>query len=465
MRRLLYIILFGLCAFPNLYSQNMSVCVDERLELTGVVCRIAGVDGFTNDCCPSYVREIDSYFEEYNSHPLIDFVQRLDVARSEIIGSAFTFEIKRNKIIPDEEKLIALFHAGREVYWTEDTYRIYIALLDDFYRSSNFRRFFEIQHDTYVKSQSLAFQILSNIDLTWFSQNYTCKEPDVKVYLGLSLGTHNFSITDKELSMGDVLIVMGCNGESKGIPTFEYPALSANVFVHEINHFYVRPIVDSIYDSIERQMGFICNQLKNSGLLLSYLHPKVLANEWMTELYTALYICDNWGDNTANYYIDRCMDKGLVLMYRSFICLENYRYDRRQYDNLNEFAPHLVDHLKTIADDWELVIDEASHKNPYVVNIFPANGSELDENQTEIRITFSRPMRKDVQGIGENELYPMIPVRQGEWIDDYTYCIQLHDIKSLVGGTYGFILPQYCFVSSTCSPLKSDQSFYYKILK
>ena len=99
MRRLLYIILFGLCAFPNLYSQNMSVCVDERLELTGVVCRIAGVDGFTNDCCPSYVREIDSYFEEYNSHPLIDFVQRLDVARSEIIGSAFTFEIKRNKII------------------------------------------------------------------------------------------------------------------------------------------------------------------------------------------------------------------------------------------------------------------------------------------------------------------------------------------------------------------------------
>lgn len=464
MRRLL-LILFWLCIFQTSHAQNLSVCVDERLELTGVVCRIARIDGFINDCCPTYMREIDSYFDKYNSHPLIDFIQGLNVARSEIVASAFTFDIENNQILPNEEKLTMFFHPGRGVYWSENTYRKYISLLNDFYCSSNFHQFFEILHDTYEKSQAQAHQMLSNIDFTWFSLNYPYNELDVKVCLGLSLGIHNFSITNKNLSLGDVLVVIGCDGESEGIPTFKYPTLTADVFEHEINHFYVRPIIDDIYDSIKQQMEFISNKVRKRGSLKSYLHSEVLASEWMTELFTALYKYDNEGDYSANYYIDRCMDKGFIWIHRSFICLKNYRCERRHHGTLNKFVPYLVDHLRSVAEDWELIIDEASHKNPYVVNVFPVNGSELDESQTEIHITFSRPMRKDVHGIGVNELYPMLPISRGEWIDDYTFCIQLYDIKSADSGTYGFMLPQYNFISSTCSPIQNDQNFYYKILK
>lgn len=465
MRRLLLISLFGLCIFQTLRSQNVSVCVDERLELTCVLWRLAGIDGFVNECSPTYTREVDSYFDNYASHPLIDYVKCLDLVSSEIVASAFTFDIKDKHIIPNEEKFTALFHLGKSGYWSEDSYRKYISLLDDFYRISNFGLFFEILYETYEKSQLHASEILSNVDLTWFSQHFTNGCSDVKVYLGLCLGNHNYSVTRKELSMGDIPIVMGCNGEYEGFPVFEYPDLAADIFVHEINHFYVRPIIDGIYRSIELQIEFICNHMKNRGLLLPYLNPKVLANEWMTELFTALYKCDNWGDYAANYYIDYCMDKGFVWMHRSFICLKNYRNDRKQYGTLNEFSRHIVDHLKTIPNDWELIIDEANHKNPYILNVFPANGSELNVNQSEIRITFSKPMRKDVHGVSCTELYPMIPCGRGEWIDDYTYTIKLCDINTVDSGTYGFVLPKYCYISNTCSPLKNDQCFYYKISK
>ena len=65
------LIFFILTPVMDCFGQ-LTCKVDERMELTSIVFRVAGIEEFTNDNIPEYAKAIDSWFGKYKSHKLID---------------------------------------------------------------------------------------------------------------------------------------------------------------------------------------------------------------------------------------------------------------------------------------------------------------------------------------------------------------------------------------------------------
>ena len=75
MRRLT-ISLIVICLSISCFAQ-MRAAVDERMELTSIVFRIAGAEEFVNDQMQEYGEAIDRWFGKYSSHELIDHIRKM----------------------------------------------------------------------------------------------------------------------------------------------------------------------------------------------------------------------------------------------------------------------------------------------------------------------------------------------------------------------------------------------------
>src|SRR5687767_4194998 len=51
--------------------------VDERVELLGIVFRLAGNDEYSTEHFKSYVADIHAHFDRFKNHPLIPFTRRI----------------------------------------------------------------------------------------------------------------------------------------------------------------------------------------------------------------------------------------------------------------------------------------------------------------------------------------------------------------------------------------------------
>ena len=73
MRNIICLVFLLVCVTGKCFGQ-LQPKVDERIELTGVVFRIAGVPEYTYGVIEEYNKDIDEYFQSYSHHDLIDYI-------------------------------------------------------------------------------------------------------------------------------------------------------------------------------------------------------------------------------------------------------------------------------------------------------------------------------------------------------------------------------------------------------
>ena len=76
MRNIICLVFLLVCVTGKCFGQ-LQPKVDERIELTGVVFRIAGVPEYTYGVIEEYNKDIDEYFQSYSHHDLIDYIIKL----------------------------------------------------------------------------------------------------------------------------------------------------------------------------------------------------------------------------------------------------------------------------------------------------------------------------------------------------------------------------------------------------
>ena len=148
MRRFIAILIFIISLSTGCMAQ-MRATVDERMELTSIVFRIAGAEEFVNDQMQEYGEAIDRWFGKYSSHEWIDPIRKMRqetaLAMAGVVGSVPYL------VIDDKGVHDSGLKKGSEIdgRWTDSNWDKYVRLLDDFYRKSRFHEFFESRQDFY----------------------------------------------------------------------------------------------------------------------------------------------------------------------------------------------------------------------------------------------------------------------------------------------------------------------------
>lgn len=432
--------------------------IDERIELTCIVFRLAGYEEYCTDIAEKYGNDIDLYFEKYKTHPLIEYAKELrvekELAYNSAIISAFFFQIDKNKILFKPEIGFDQ-HFEKIMPWTYESLKKYIKLLDKFYRESNFKAFFKAHDDMYEKSKQAVAKLIPNINSEWFNEYWGRDLKDVKLYIGPSLGVHNYGIIIPEAEYID--IVIGCNSCNNDIPMVSVSTLST--VVHEIMHSYSTPVfykykadlhVDELYKAFE-------SDLYNKA---HYGDGVTMAAEWVNNLFTNLYIIENRSDDWPRYEAAFDENKGFVWSNRSISFMNNFYSNRDIYPTFNEFYPQLIGYLNNLVLEIDVLKKEFELRNPYVVHVHPISGSIVDTNLKEIRFTFSQPMNVKADGVSRSHGFHYLKPEQCEWVDNKNFVIHL---DSLFPNTeYGLKLAHNFFIGMNGHRLKEDFSVTFK---
>ena len=459
--------------YENRLGNGVSVIVDERVELVSIAFRLAGAMEYVNDRVPEYMTEIDSCFAPYTDHELFTFIRKAreeyNFAYSIPAKSALMLDLSGGRVrISRNWEIEKEFDSADDLYcWTEDLFREYVDLLDDFYRESGFHEFFLSHRDFYTTTVERNTDIPSRVDMSWFERFYGEPAVGVDLYMGLCNGNSNYSIFDvmhRKDWDGRLAIVIGTTDGGDGIPVMLEQHFIA--IIHEIAHYYTNPLTDMYYPQMEDAMKAIFPYIKDEMAEIGYGHPETVAGEWINELFTLAYLKDCFESDKypmVSYQYNVAYDEegGYIWMGRAMDFMENFHADRTLYPTVKEFMPQILAFTNELPEKWDTIAAEFENRHPYVTGIYPAGGV-IPEGVNIVRIRFSEPMVEGIQGLMRIEGYERLPFdfKASYWEDDRTFVIKLGTLEP--GRTYGIGLIKGAFYSSDLVSFAEDYKIVFK---
>ena len=135
-------------------NQDLSVFfprpkIDKRIELLSIVFRLAGNREYNSEDFKVYTQDIHKYFDKFKDHPVISFASKLrmekGVSYDAVMKMAFHIgqpplfapKVKFNDDIPERR-------------WGKDNAMKFIELLQDFYKVTDFDKFYNEHAEIYT---------------------------------------------------------------------------------------------------------------------------------------------------------------------------------------------------------------------------------------------------------------------------------------------------------------------------
>lgn len=470
MRKISFFILLTLWSNFNCFGQLTSK-TDVRFELTSIVCRLAEAEEYMQCKVPDYSKAVDEYFRAYVNHPAVKYLRQIreddGIGYNAISSLAYALEIRSGNI-----RLQAQFDLREnnddtplsdiDDRWTKATLTHFVELLNDFYKKSHFEKFYKMHMHQYEFAQEQLDKILSRINEDWFQDFYgkTLGEPEI--FISMCNGSSNYALSSRS-TYG---ILIGCNSVRDGLPTFADQTLPT--IIHEFNHYFANPFAffyaAQMQESVTTIYSYVKEQLEQSGY-----NDDAILPEWLTRLFTIMYFKENDEYLVPAIIMDDCSN-GFIWQDRATAFMEYFYRNREKNHTIDSFIPQLVAFFNYTASQMREILKEYENRYPYIVNVFPAVGSEIDledMKEIEIFITFSEPMSTNASGWGllatnpqalNSDIYSM-----SEWTDEYTYGITLPVEKISKAGIYGFILRSAFFQNVKKYPVKENFKVTYKI--
>lgn len=426
MKRLLITAVLILTATLGFAQVQLEPVVDERIELNSTVFRLAGIPEYNMGLISSYNEAIDSCFMDFKDSKLMEYVMKMreenGLGYSAVAASSLYLKIENGKVrIDDRMDLSTLPGLGHQ-WKDEKAFRKYVSLLNDFYVKSDFHTFFENSRPIYEKVTGGMKDMLKFLNTEWFAGFFGQEFPSVHLYVGVVNGRSNYYLGPNSYYYRNAdpgfSIILGA------LPHFTldnlYPLL------HETCHHFSNPLFEEYWpqmqDAGEKMFPYVADSIMQYGYGSAY--EAML--EWQNNLFSAMYYRENYkfieslmfpeerieelkrlgveysstADNLVVPMSRQNMDRGFIWFKRSVDFMENFFRNRDIYPHVADFMPQLVKFLDHTARDYGRVMFEFENRHPYVVNVFPAAGSNIwNDDLEEIRVTFSEPMALGIFGV------------------------------------------------------------------
>ena len=435
-----------------------NVRVDERQELSAIVWRLAECEEYNTHMNPQYLSDVETYFADFKEHPVMDFIREMRagkdtmsvVAYNSVPMSGAALLIHKGKVRLNPAVDLSEYIQNNDSRWSEENFRKYVKLLDDFYRKSNFRKFYEGQSELYASYIEDMETLCQNIiEEEWFQQFYGMELPEISVIVSPASGINNYALNE------DMMMAMGKSGIGALIGVTYNPRKSGinqgsttRILIHEISHYFTNKIFFPEYTERLTTAGTkIFEHLSEPLTAVGYGAPQIICPEYLNDLCMMMYSKEVLGSSLTKE-VRECYRRGFIWAEEGVIYMENFSENRDQYASFSDFMPQLVGLMEGIADNI-VAMKKDFYTPPYIVTAYPANGSTVSADISEIIFRFSQPMETGITAMELNEeaelfiddtWYDTHDDEPEYWKDEYTYVIRVGK-KLEPGKIYGVVVP------------------------
>ncbi|MBK8978792.1 MAG: DUF4932 domain-containing protein [Planctomycetes bacterium] len=367
--------------------------VDPRVELLGIVFRLAENPEYSDARVPGYAADADSYFGGFREHPVVVLARELRGSSGISYDAVMSFAVHLDGVTPPAFRVpLDPRPEALEARWSAADAARFLAALGDFVATSRFDRFLaehtELYRDTAARMQAV---LDAHARLDWFDRFFGAR-PAARFELSLALLNGGacygarVRLPDGTEELHCILGVWMTDGD--GGPRFTRDVLPT--VVHEFCHSYCNPIVDAHWEAMAPFATTIWPAVADRMRAQAYSTPRTMMCETLVRATVLRYRADVDGSAAALLQLAEEVGRGFSWVGAVAQRLAVYERERERYATLDAFVPELVDCL----DDHLPGLKERLANTPHVVSTEPVDSSrDVDPATDRIVVTFDRPMR------------------------------------------------------------------------
>jgi hypothetical protein len=252
---------------------------------------------------------------------------------------------------PSFQKINEVNYPFGELNLNPDTLELFRKELINFYNASKCDSFFASQKDFLDTMISRASDSFSKKDLPKIIEEYYGVRKNADFFVTLSpllhSGGYGIDCDNKTKNKNELIALIGPNGETEFIPTFDNEFIEQDLVIHEFGHSYANPIVDKFAADTKPFESTlfppIKDKLSDEGIV-----QESFTYELIVRAVTIRIVANTYGQVQADKLLD--YEKSIGFTYVMDIAdeLKNYESQRDKYPTLTDFYPQIIKRLGQI---------------------------------------------------------------------------------------------------------------------
>jgi hypothetical protein len=333
---------------PVAYRANVgkiTIEVDPRVELIGIVFRLAGSPEFNDGTLRPYAKAIERHFGDFDGHPVVKMAAQL---RNTHLMScdgpmSLAVHIDGNYRL---RKTTEEWPSTLDYRWEKQETTEFLKKLRQFAAETKFNEFFKGQRDIYETGIQSCKDLIGPLNLEkWLVDFFGVKDcGDLKLVLGFVNGFNNYGCRFADGRTSEKYAIIGMRPFDPA-NTVMFRPMQIGITAHEFCHSFANPVVEKYMD-----------RLQPAGERLFAVHGPVMRmrgyQKWESVMHeTSVRACvmsfvrHSFEPMYLDYFLKDEVKAGFVWTEDMGNFLKTYESNRDKYPTFESFFPEFVDFL------------------------------------------------------------------------------------------------------------------------
>ena len=337
---------------PNVAA--ITVEVDPRVELIGIVFRLAGNYEFNQGRIRSYVRDIERQFGDFDDHPAVKLAARLRSTHRMSCDGSMSLAVYIDRDFRPR-KTFEQWPWGLDGRWKKHQTAEFLELLRQFAAETKFNEFFETHNSLYETGIRSCRAVMAQYDLqTWLAEFFGIEDTgDLKLVLGFLNGPSNYGPGFTAGKTNEKYAIIGMPlPDADGHPVFIPRKLE--IVAHEFCHSFVNPVVEKYMEQLRPAAEKLYTAKAPEMKRIGYQNWQSLMYESAVRASVACYIRNSFEPEYLQNYLDKEAGNGFVWTKELSNLLQTYEADREKYPTFESFFPEFVDFLNEYSEESKI---------------------------------------------------------------------------------------------------------------
>lgn len=440
--------------------------VDERIELTSIVARLAGYGEFVHNDFKIYADDVDKHFGKYKDHAVIEFAKQVREKNGIGFDAVPGLAVHLNQT-PQLTPRVPFTADVPDKRWGKADAERFAKLLAQFYKDAECEKFFKAHTEMYRTAESRFQKVLDKVNFAWYQKFYgEMPKGSFNLYLGLLNGGGNFG-PKVVLPKGkeELFSVMGTWAtEADRLPSYTDEVLPT--IIHEFNHSFINHLVaadeaafaksgEKVFPLVTEQMSRLAYGAWDTAVKESLVRAAVVRYLFENPVNLKVF-AGTKPEDVPFQIINLENNRGFYWMNDLVTLLGTYENARKTYPTFRSFMPMIEAYFNELPKRIEYKIKVFEEFRPKVVKIAEfENGSEIDSNISQITLIFDKPLRGKGYSMNYGKLgeagFPKIEKMLGYSENDTKFSFQV-TLKPQT--EYEFVVTGNSFASKDGYPLR-----------
>jgi hypothetical protein len=324
-------------------NRKITISVDPRIELIGIVFRLTGAPEFNDGTLRPYVKGIERHFGDFDNHSAVKFAAKLRSTRKMSCDGPMSLAVHIDHNFRPR-KTFDQWPWGLDYRWEKQETAEFLRKLREFAAETKFDEFFKAQSDMYEEGIRSCEGLMAPLNLgRWLSDFFGVEDMgDLKLVLGFVNGFCSYGVRFTTDRTDEKYAIVGMRPFDSA-NTVMFRPKQIGTTAHEFCHSFVNPVVDKYIDQMQSAGERLFAAHGPAMRMMGYQKWESMMYETAVRACVASFVRHACEPMYMDYYLKDEVKAGFVWTEDMANFLKTYESNRDKYTTFESFFPEFVD--------------------------------------------------------------------------------------------------------------------------